>query len=417
MGIPILVRQHFYIETVSLSFHQTWYTTDYHDELRSYDFCRYLYCDEISLEADSVLATLYAAKKYIMPHLEQACVEYLETNVDASNACLLLSQCRIFDEPELQQSCLDVIDHRAEDALKSNSFTEIDHQTLEQILRRDTLRVEETLVFAAATRWAEAECTRQWRDVNPEQCREVLGHALYLLRFPAMTLNEFANTAGQSGILSKDELIAIFFFFSADKKPELQFPVHPRKPRNISACSRFQCSTSEWCFTLGNNNSIQFTVDKAITVIGFGLYGSISAEEYHVDIVLKQIDGVVLRKKQLKMSFDGSSNTTPVLFDRAIQIESDIFYTASFIVDYGGRGHYGASGMPHVNCDGINFKFIEHPITANHTTVLQGQIPEILFYHWLLFNGNLTCISHNANYYMATHVHYHRYPFLTSGSG
>ena len=37
--------------------------------LTYYCVCRYLYCDEISLEADTVLPTLYAAKKYMMPHL------------------------------------------------------------------------------------------------------------------------------------------------------------------------------------------------------------------------------------------------------------------------------------------------------------------------------------------------------------
>lgn len=30
---------------------------------------RYLYCDEINLSPDNVLATLYCAKKYIVPHL------------------------------------------------------------------------------------------------------------------------------------------------------------------------------------------------------------------------------------------------------------------------------------------------------------------------------------------------------------
>ena len=42
---------------------------------------KYLYCDEIQLEADSVLATLYAAKKYIVPHLARECVKYLETSL------------------------------------------------------------------------------------------------------------------------------------------------------------------------------------------------------------------------------------------------------------------------------------------------------------------------------------------------
>ena len=30
---------------------------------------KYLYCDDIQLELDTVLATLYSAKKYIVPHL------------------------------------------------------------------------------------------------------------------------------------------------------------------------------------------------------------------------------------------------------------------------------------------------------------------------------------------------------------
>jgi hypothetical protein len=57
-----------------------------------------------------VLATLYVAKKYIVPHLARACVNYLETSLTAKNACLLLSQSRLFEEPELMQRCWEVID-------------------------------------------------------------------------------------------------------------------------------------------------------------------------------------------------------------------------------------------------------------------------------------------------------------------
>lgn len=71
---------------------------------------RYIYCDEIQLEADTVLSTLYVAKKYIVPHLAKACVNYLETSLTAKNACLLLSQSRLFEEPELMQRCWEVID-------------------------------------------------------------------------------------------------------------------------------------------------------------------------------------------------------------------------------------------------------------------------------------------------------------------
>ena len=97
---------------------------------------KYLYCDDIYLEPDTVLATLYAAKKYIVPHLARECVKYLETSLTARNACLLLSQSRLFEEPELMQRCWDVIDAQAEIALKSDGFTDIDFHTLQTILTR-----------------------------------------------------------------------------------------------------------------------------------------------------------------------------------------------------------------------------------------------------------------------------------------
>lgn len=71
---------------------------------------RYMYCDEILLEPDTVLATLYVSKKYIVPHLARAAVNFLESSLTAKNACLLLSQSRLFEEPELMQRCWEVID-------------------------------------------------------------------------------------------------------------------------------------------------------------------------------------------------------------------------------------------------------------------------------------------------------------------
>ena len=100
---------------------------------------KYLYCDDIYLEPDTVLATLYAAKKYIVPHLARECVKYLETSLTARNACLLLSQSRLFEEPELMQRCWDVIDAQAEIALKSDGFTDIDFHTLQTILARSSI--------------------------------------------------------------------------------------------------------------------------------------------------------------------------------------------------------------------------------------------------------------------------------------
>ena len=273
------------------------------------------------------------------------------------------------------QHCWDIIESRFEEALQSDNFTDIDYQTLEQILGHDTLLAKETVVFAAATRWAEAECTRQGRDVNPEQCREVLGDALYLIRFPTMTLNEFVV---QPGILSKQEIADILLFFGAADKPDLPFSTTCRKGQNITACSRFNSTETNWWFSVGSINSIQFSVDKAISVVGFGLYGSGKVAEYQVGIGLKQSDGTVLCEESQNMVDEGSNNTTHVMFDSPVRIEANTYYTAIFVDGFNGPGYYGVDGMRHVKCDNVNFTFITDG--NSDTSVLKGQIPQILFY-------------------------------------
>lgn len=64
--------------------------------------------------------------------------------------------------------------------------------TLVAVLERDTLGVREVRLFSAAVRWAEAEAHRQQLQPTPENKRKVLGKALTLIRFPLMTIEEFA---------------------------------------------------------------------------------------------------------------------------------------------------------------------------------------------------------------------------------
>lgn len=64
------------------------------------------------------------------------------------------------------------------------------------VLERDTLGIREVRLFNAVVRWADAECQRQQLQVTPEHKRKVLGKALALIRFPLMTIEEFAAGKG-----------------------------------------------------------------------------------------------------------------------------------------------------------------------------------------------------------------------------
>lgn len=343
---------------------------------------RYIYCDDIQLEPDNVLATLYAAKKYIVPHLAKSCVRFLETSLSARNACILLSQGRLFEEQELMHRCWEVIDAQAEEALYSDSFSEIDINTLKTVLSRETLNAREISIFNAACKWAEAECNRSNLEPTPENKRKVLGDALYLIRMPSMGLDEYANGPSQSGILTLQEANDIFLHYLARNKPELKFTKKPRSGLTPFKCHRFQSSayrSNQWRYR-GRCDSIQFAVDTRIFVAGFGLYGSSNgAAEYQVKIELKK-NGVILGHTNKKFFSDGSSNTFGVLFENPIQIEADTFYTASAVLDGVELSYFGQEGLTEIQCGKVTFQFQCSSDSTNGTGVQGGQIPEIIFY-------------------------------------
>ncbi|XP_014289121.1 BTB/POZ domain-containing protein 6-B isoform X1 [Halyomorpha halys] len=343
---------------------------------------KYLYCDEISLEADTVLATLYVAKKYIVPHLARACVAYLETSLTAKNACLLLSQSRLFEEPDLMQRCWEVIDAQAEMALHSEGFCDIDGTTLASVLSRETLNCKETHLFEAAVAWAGAECQRRDLEPTPGNKRAVLGDSLHLVRIPTMSLDEFANGPAQAGLLTQKETIDIFLHFTALVKPSLNFPIKSRAGLKSQVCHRFQsCAyrSNQWRYR-GRCDSIQFSVDKRIFMVGFGLYGSSNgAADYSVKIELKRL-GRVLAENNTKFFSDGSSNTFHVYFEHPVQIEPESYYTASAVLDGVELSYFGQEGMSEVTVGSVTFQFQCSSESTNGTGVQGGQIPELIFY-------------------------------------
>lgn len=343
---------------------------------------RFLYCDDISLEADTVLSTLYVAKKYLVPHLARACVSYLETSLTAKNACVLLSQSRLFEEPDLMQRCWEVIDAQAELALMSEGFSDIDYCTLESILSRETLMIKEFSLFQAALNWSTAECLRHDLDPSPENKRKVLGNAMHLIRIPTMTLEEYANGAAQSGLLTLQETKDIFLHYTANNKPVLPFITKPRAGLKKQVCHRFQSSayrSNQWRYR-GRCDSIQFSVDKRIFIVGFGLYGSSNgAADYTVKIELKRM-GNVLAENRTHFYSDGSSNTFHVYFEHPILVEADTFYTASTVLDGAELSYFGQDGVSEITVGCITFQFQCSSDSTNGTGVQGGQIPELIFY-------------------------------------
>uniref|UniRef100_A0A3B3Q3Q0 BTB domain containing 2 n=1 Tax=Paramormyrops kingsleyae TaxID=1676925 RepID=A0A3B3Q3Q0_9TELE len=349
---------------------------------------RFLYSDEVQIGPETVMTTLYTAKKYAVPALEAHCVEFLKKNLRADNAFMLLTQARLFDEPQLASLCLENIDKNTADALAAEGFTDIDLDTLVAVLERDTLGVREVCLFAAAVRWAEAEAQRQQLQPTPENKRKALGKALALIRFPLMTIEEFAAGPAQSSILTDREVVSLFLHFTVNPKPRVEFIDRPRCCLRGKECSitRFGQVESRWGYS-GTSDRIRFSVNRRIFVVGFGLYGSIHGPtDYQVNIQIIHTDSnTVLGQNDTGFSCDGSANTFRVMFKEPVEILPNVNYTACATLK-GPDSHYGTKGMRKVTHEAAAtgtktcFTFCYAAGNNNGTSVEDGQIPEVIFY-------------------------------------
>jgi BTB/POZ domain-containing protein 3/6 len=267
-------------------------------------------------------------------------------------------------------------------AIKSEGFVDIDIKTFETILGRETLNCKEINLFEAALTWALNACSKSDIEPTPQNKRQILGSALFLIRIPTMTLEQFANNVAQLGILTQQETIDIFLHFTAKIKPSLNFITKPRNGLKAQICHRFlSCAyrSNQWRYR-GRCDSIQFSVDKRIFIVGFGLYGSSTgAADYNVKIELKRL-GRTLAESNTKFFSDGSSNTFHVFFEHPIQVEPECFYTASVILDGSELSFFGQEGMTEVCMGSVTFNFQCSSESTNGTGVQGGQIPELIFY-------------------------------------
>lgn len=348
---------------------------------------KFLYTDEVHIGPETVMTTLYTAKKYAVPALERACVEFLKRNLSSDNAFMLLTQARLFDEPQLAALCLETIDKSTSEALNAEGFTDIDHETLCVVLERDTLGIRESKLCTAVFRWSEDECKRRNLSPTPENQRQVLGRALRLIRFPLMSIEEFAMGPAQSGILEDREVVQLFLYFTVNPKPSIHFQDVPRccLTGKEQVVSRFCQIESRWGYS-GTSDRIRFMVNRRIFVVGFGLYGSIHGPtEYQVNIQILQSDnGKVIGVNDTSFQCDGSNSTFRVMFKEPVEILPNVSYTACATLK-GPDSYYGSKGLRKVTHESVSggkvtFQFHYAAGNNNGTSVEDGQVPEIIFY-------------------------------------
>ncbi|KAL3112946.1 hypothetical protein niasHT_012515 [Heterodera trifolii] len=159
----------------------------------------FIYIEDLSeLNGDNAMAVLYAAKKYNIPDLVDASLRIPISKLH--NIFLAYAQSGLFGLENYGKDCLAYIDNNAETLIESEAFLQIDQKLLS------------------------------------ENRRQMLGPALFKIRFPLFSREDFSEKIVPSGILTPNEVIGLeqyrtnpnLYGISGALLYQLQFPSHQR---------------------------------------------------------------------------------------------------------------------------------------------------------------------------------------------
>ncbi|XP_055350011.1 BTB/POZ domain-containing protein 3-like [Paramacrobiotus metropolitanus] len=186
------------------------------------------------LSDDNVFPTINCADKYDFPLLTEMCSEFIMSQLNADNFLMNLEDAIHWGAKGIAEKCLELLDVSSDDCetiFRSERFASVGQMTLRKILQRDTLSVDENLVYSAAERWAVESCKRNNVPASPVNRRRMLGAALFLIRFPLLSEAELADGPVKSGLLLSTELHEILMHKHGTAQPCLPFSSEPRQPR------------------------------------------------------------------------------------------------------------------------------------------------------------------------------------------
>ncbi|XP_055353033.1 BTB/POZ domain-containing protein 1-like [Paramacrobiotus metropolitanus] len=192
---------------------------------------RYLYTDTVYLGVGDVCQTFMCADKYDVPLLMEKCCQFVSAHLSTLNCLTLLKHGVEFHAEEIVESCLDFIDKNADEVVPEDDFTVIGQELLVLMLQRDTLLTEEHNIYSAVERWALKACDSHNLDASVANRRQILGEALFLVRFPLLSNTQLADGPVKSGLLLESEIRDLYQYKFATVKPPLPFSTEPRHAR------------------------------------------------------------------------------------------------------------------------------------------------------------------------------------------
>lgn len=328
---------------------------------------RFIYSDEVNLDADNVMQVLYLAKKYMLPSLVDQCTDFLGKNLDASNVFHVLPAAQTYEEKNLVDECWEVIDEHGGEAIKSDAFTTIEKSLLEELVERESLNVTEVELFKAVDCWAGRECEKKNLAVEGSVKRKILGERVVAnIRFPVMEQKEFAEVVLDCEILTPKEAYDIMKYFNGVLPNPVGFLETKRSGRSsrisMYTALGFGLEDPAGHGGLFSSDYMSLSVNETIELQAVRLFGG-KNNEYKVSLKVLDIYDYVLASvtdifTSMPMRSDmGYYHGIRVIFNPSLTLQADTEYFVNATLE-GPPTWYGEDAVSYIERDDLIISFL-----------------------------------------------------------
>lgn len=350
------------------------------------EFLKFIYADEIDLNWNNSFNVLYLSKKYMIPALSIRCCEFLAKTLTKENVLAVLQQSVKLDEPGLRARCLEFIHPVISQVLEMEAFLYLDIDSLKIILQEDRLQIPEISLFLAVEKWCKSKVSRRKMNDCPESWRRVLSDAIYLIRFPCMTSQEFAKHCMFSGLLTMEEIRDLSYLtilpsgsHTSEILARIPFSIKKRIicPSMMSLNRlAFGRPMQNWSYK-GAADALDFTISKRISLCGISLFGDPALQ--YIDISLNTGEWIVKPEISVGMPDSGPvEGSYRVIFNQPVHLLPFKVHTLIVVIK-SPQSKFGKYNTSTLTCDDVVFTFNSSNESGNGTSSTRGQFPEFLF--------------------------------------
>lgn len=310
------------------------------------EFLQFFYLDEVTLTMEHIVEVARLADKYDMIDCLNMCAEFLETQLTEADMFWGYQLAITLENEKLKEFCEKQISVRPLDVFKTQTFLRCDQSVLRHILEIDSLQCYENDIFMACLEWAKCACDKNELDQNnAEHLKSELGECFYLIRFGAISTEQFATHISNQlykNLFTRDELADVLCATTVKNFKSTKFSQIPRTNiwNNVEklVCDREQRSSyGDWGeYSIKNIESTRFKTNIQVLLGEFNFaliknfYNSSVSINFNVSISEVNADTWIVTRTLFSGPVTANNESIRFLFPWPLVIDPKKTYEIRF---------------------------------------------------------------------------------------